>query len=189
MTVDSKPQTACDLVVQAPQRANRAGVETGSVGNIKDLPGKAQGLFSMRLQDLGQAAILLEVTIAAENVALAVFTRIWIAQRSATSDAIIEGIGIGKDLGQSLRVDVPLPFDRARGHDETLLLVIGGISVRRKDVKRQPTRPAGNTRQRPSTNQGIRQAIGIASKSLSPAKGKLIDKVASKQMECTKTRE
>jgi hypothetical protein len=184
MTVDTESLAAGDGDIKSAQRANRAGVEAGRVGHIKDLPGKAQGLSFKRFPSLGQSAILFEVTIAAERIALAVFTRIRIPQRITIGYPVIERIGIGKDLGQSLRIDVPVYLDRPGDHGEAYVLVVGRIGVWRSYAKRQPTRQARNPRQRPSADQSIGQAIGTSGKTFALAKWQLIDKVSGKQMAC-----
>src|ERR1700722_271695 len=139
MAVNPKSFTAGDCVIQATQSANGTGVEAGSVGHVKDLPGKAQGLSLTGFQYLCQASILLKVTIAAEGISLTVFARIWIPQRRTAGYAIVESIGIGEDFGQPLGVDVPVYFNRPRDHSQALVLINGCIGVGGHHAERQPT--------------------------------------------------
>ncbi len=54
-----------------------------------------------RFPYLGEAAILFEITVSAEYIPASSFARVWIAQRKACADAIIQGIGIVKHLRQA----------------------------------------------------------------------------------------
>jgi len=150
--------------------ANKGGVEAHTVGDVVNFPGEFKRAILANLPHFGQAGVDVEVSVAAEVVALPRFTRVGEANRSARCDAVVDGIGILEELRVASGIEVLMDLDRVRDNAEALNLPVGGPAGF-GNREWQAAGPPVDTGPLPAAHEGIDKTVGAAQNCLSAAEG------------------
>ena len=112
-----------DLIVESTLTGRGVGIEAYRVGSVENLPCELQVHRLVQLPHLRQTRVDIEVAVAAILIPLSSLTRVWQANGTSRSEAVVYCIRIGQDLGRSID-QVEMGLHHSGLHCKALLLPV-----------------------------------------------------------------